>query len=265
MEKIKELREKTGAGMVDCKKALDESKGDIELAIEILRKKGIAKAAKRGDRDMSEGVIRLAVSDDKTQGFIVEINSETDFVARNEKFLKLSDDILRLIREKQPSTMEELLALPMEKGTVTENLELLSGTIGEKLGIRSFDILKSDGTVFAYSHMAGRIGVLVAIDKKNEDELAKNMAMQVAAANPKYLDESAVPAEEIGKEKEVYRELLLKEGKPEEMIDRIMVGKINKYFEEVCLVKQEYIMEDKKKVEEILNGVKVEKFVRYSL
>lgn len=265
MEKIKELREKTGAGMVDCKKALDESKGDIELAVEILRKKGIAKAAKRGDRDMSEGVIKLGTNEAGTMACMVEINSETDFVARNEKFLKLSEDILNTIIEKQPDSLETLLGLPMEKGTVSENLELLSGTIGEKLGIKRFDIVKTSGTVFAYSHMAGRIGVLVSLDKNDEAALAKNIAMQVAAANPKYINTDEVPVAEIEKEKEVYKELLLKEGKPEEMIDKIMVGKINKYFEEVCLIKQEYIMEEKKKVEDVLAGVKVEKFVRYSL
>lgn len=265
MEKIKQLREKTGAGMVDCKKALEEAGGDIDKAVEILRKKGIAKAAKRGDRETSEGVVLVSTNNDKTEGYIMELNAETDFVARNEKFQNLAKEIMKEIEEKKPANIDELNALPLENGTVQETIETLSGTIGEKMSVKGFEIVRSEGTVAAYSHLDGRIGVLVALGQKDKDELAYDLAMQIAATNPKYMSPDEVPAEETDKEKEIYREQLLKEGKPENIIDKIMVGKINKYYEDVCLVKQEFIKDDKKKVEEILGDVKIEKYTRFSL
>lgn len=265
MEQIKELRNKTGAGIVDCKKALEEAGGDMDKAVEILRKKGIAKAAKREDREAKEGVIKIGTNGANTEGYIAEINAETDFVARNEQFKQFSDKVFELVKINKPANKEELMGLPMDGGTVQDNLNNLSGVIGEKLDIKRCDIVSSSGSVAAYSHMGSRIGVLAAINKAGEAELARDIAMQIAAANPKYIYPEDVPAEEINKEKEIYRELLLKEGKPEQMIDKILPGKINKYFEEVCLVKQEYIKDDKKKVENILGDAKVERFVRYSL
>lgn len=265
MENIKKLREITGAGMVDCKKALDEAGGDIDKAIEILRKKGIAKAAKRGDRDTCEGTVKMATNSDHTEGYIMELNAETDFVSRNEKFQNLADQILKVIQEKKPANLDELNALPLENGTVLETIETLSGTIGEKMGIKGFEIIKTAGTVASYSHLDGRIGVLVALDQPGKEELAYDLAMQIAAANPKYLVPEEVPTEETDKEKEIYREQLKKEGKPENIVEKILIGKINKYYEDVCLVKQEYIKDDKKKIEDILDGVKIEKFVRFSL
>lgn len=265
MEQIKKLREKTGAGIVDCKKALEEAGGDMEKAVEILRKKGIAKAAKREDREAKEGVIKIGTNDANTEGYIVEINAETDFVARNERFQQFADKVFELIKANKPADREELMNLPMDGGTVQENLNNLSGVIGEKLDIRRCDIIAVAGSIAAYSHMAGRIGVLAAIDKAGEAELARDIALQIAASDPKYIYPEDVPAEEIEKEKEIYREQLLKEGKPEQMIDKILAGKINKYFEEVCLTKQEYIKDDKKKVENILGDARVEKFIRYSL
>jgi len=266
MEKIKELREKTGAGMVDCKKALDETNGDMDKAIELLRKKGIAKAAKRGERETSEGIVKLAVSDDSSEGYILELNSETDFVARNEKFQEFADKAVEAIKLKKPSNLEELLKTAMEDGiTIEENLNTLSGVIGEKLVIKKFDVLKSAGTVAGYSHMGGRIGVLVALSAKGNEDLAADIAMQIAAVNPSYITPEEVPAEETDKEKEVYRAQLIKEGKPENIIDKILEGKINKYYEDVCLVRQEFIKDDKKKIFELLGDVKIEKFIRYSL
>ncbi len=265
MEKLKELREKTGAGIGDCKKALDEAQGDIEKAVEILRKKGIAKAGKRGDREAGEGVIKVATNDAETEGYILEVNAETDFVVRNDKFQEFSDKIFGLVKGQKPADLEALLGLTMEDGhSVKENLESLSGVIGEKLGIKKFDIL-TGGSVAVYSHMGGRIGAVVALDKAGEADLARDIAMQVAAANPKYISPEEVPAEELDKEKDIYAEQLRKEGKPEEMIEKILGGKVGKYYEEVCLLKQEYIKDEKKKVEDILGPSKVEKFVRYSL
>jgi elongation factor Ts len=265
MEQIKILRDKSGAGIADCKKALEETSGDIEKAMEFLRKQGIAKAAKRGERDASQGVVKLGVSQDQKEGYILEVNSETDFVSRNEKFQNLAESFLTVAKEKKPQNLDELFNLTLEDGhTVKENLESLSGVIGEKLVLKRYDYLKTNGICAAYSHMNGSIGVLVSIDR-DDQALAQEVAMQVAAANPKYIQPEEVNTSEIEKEKEIYREQLKKEGKPAEMIEKILLGKINKYFEDVCLVKQEYIKDDSKKIENILNGAKVEKFVRYSL
>ncbi len=264
METIKKLREMTGAGMVDCKKALDEAAGDLEKAVEILRKKGIAKAAKRTDREANEGIILVAVNDDASEGYIVEINSETDFVARSEKFQEFSKEVLDLIKNNKPTDLESLFALPLGVSTVKESLENLSGVIGEKLEIKRFTVV-SGGSVAAYSHLGGRMGVLVVLDQVGKTEIALDVAMQVAAANPKYLVPAEVTTEEMDKEKEIARELLIKEGKPAEMVDKILEGKMSKYYSDVCLTEQEYIKDDKKKVKDILGGATITKFVRFSL
>ena len=265
MENIKILRDKTGAGMVDCKKALDESGGDINKAIEILRKKGIAKAAKRSDREAGEGVVKVALSGDAKIGYIVEVNAETDFVVRSEKFQDFCEKIMKLIMEKQPKDLAELMALDFSGVSVKDSLSSLSGIIGEKLDIKKYEMLNSLGTVAVYSHLGGKIGVLVALDKEGQSDIAYDVAMQIAAVNPKYINPEDVLAEEIEKEKEIYKAQLLKEGKPENMLDKIMQGKLAKFYEEVCLVKQEYIKDETKKVEDILGIAKVEKFIRYSL
>jgi elongation factor Ts len=264
MEAIKKLREMTGAGMVDCKQALDEAGGDIDKAVEILRKKGIAKAAKREDRAASQGIIKIALNQDGTKGYMLEVNAETDFVAKNSNFQTFGDKVLALIQEQEPADLESLLSLPLDNGTVKEALDHLSGVIGEKLAIKRLAIL-SGACVGAYVHANGAIGVLVSLNQVNQAALARDIAMQVAAANPRYIRPEEVPAEELDKEKEVYREQLKKEGKPVEMIEKILTGKVNKYYEEVCLIRQEYIKDDKQKVEQILKGVAVDKFIRFSL
>ena len=273
MKNIKELRNKTGAGIVDCKKALEEVNNDIEKAVEILRKKGIAKAAKRGGRDTSEGIIKVSANKAGNEGYIVEVNAETDFVVRNEQFQQFAEKVLNIIKDKKPKNKEKLMKLDMDNKTVQENLEILSGVIGEKLDIKRCEVIASAGTVAAYSHMGGKIGVLVSLDRAGENELAYDIAMQIAAADPKYIIPEDAPNEEIEKEKEIDREQLKKDGspqsggagKPKEIIEKILLGKINKYFSEVCLVKQEYIKDDKKCVGDILGEVKILKFVRYSL
>jgi elongation factor Ts len=264
MELIKKLRERSGAGMMDCKKALDESENDLEKALEFLRKKGIAKAAKREGHEANEGCIQLSVNAEGTEGYIIEVNAETDFVARNEKFQNFVKAILELVICSQPADLEALYALKLKTGTVKEDLDELSGTIGEKLVIKNFNIVKG-ASVAGYSHMGGRIGVLVALDAAGKQEIAGDIAMQVAASNPRYIDPSEVPAADIEKEKEIEREIIAKENKPEAMLEKIMVGKINKFYEANCLVKQEFIKNDKQKVEQVLNGAKVVSFVRYSL
>jgi elongation factor Ts len=265
LELIKELRERTGAGMGDCKAILEEALGDMEKAIELLRKKGIAKAAKRADRETGEGLIKIAVNEAATEGYLLEINAETDFVVRSDGFQEFTEKLTAFVSRKAPKTLEELLAMPYEKGSIKEDLGAFSSVVGEKLEIKRYQMVASTGTVGAYSHAGGRIGALVSLDRSGEIELAKEIAMQVAAANPRYIAPEDVPEAETSKEKEIYTEQLRKEGKPEEMIEKIMTGKINKYYEEVCLIKQEYIKDDSKKIENILNGAKVLAMVRFAL
>ena len=246
---IKALREETGAGMMDCKKALEESQGDMEKAREWVRQRGLAKAEKKADRVTNEGYISSYVHGTGKVAALVEILCETDFVARNEQFQKFVDEILALITANEPADLDALHALPMASGdTVKTSLDHMSGTIGEKMEIKNFSVTKSVGTVAAYLHAGGTIGVLVSLDTADRADLARDIAMQVAAANPRYINPEEV-----------------REGKPVEMIDKIMPGKINKYYEEVCLIKQEYIKDDKQKVQDVLGAVKVLKFVRFSL
>ena len=264
MELIKKLREITGAGMVDCQKALKEVGNDLDKAVELLRKKGIAKAAKRGDRETNEGVIKLAVNEANTEAYMVELNSETDFVSRNEKFQELADNVLDIVKNNKPANIDELLDIDHEGMKLKEVVDNLSGTIGEKMVVKNMAVLEGE-TVAAYSHLGGKIGVLVALDKADKKDLAYDVAMHIAAANPKYLKPEEVQAEDLEKEKEIYKEQLLKEGKPEAMIDKIVEGKMGKYYSEVCLLEQEYIKDDKKKIKEILGDVNVTKFIRFTL
>ncbi|MBU0647288.1 translation elongation factor Ts [Patescibacteria group bacterium] len=265
MEKLKSLREKTGAGMVDCKNALTEAGGDIDKAVDILRKKGIAKANKRGDRETSEGIIKIAVDEQSKNGYIMEINAETDFVVLSEKFQEFANKVLKLIIDKKPQEKEQLMSLSLDNLTIQETIDNLSGVIGEKLDIKRFSILSSNGTVAGYTHLGGKIGVLVAVDKIIDKELLVDLAMQIAATDPRYITSDQVPTDELDKEREIYTEQLKKEGKPESIIAKILEGKINKYYGEVCLVDQEYIKDDSKKIKDLLGDVKIESFVRYSL
>jgi elongation factor Ts len=266
MEEIKQLRERTGAGIVDCKAALTEAGGDIEKAIEILRKKGIAKAAKRADRETKAGVILVSVTDDAKAGYVLELNAETDFVVRNDKFKQLGDKTLAAILVNKPTSLEEVLNLKLEDGaTIGESWQHLSGVIGEKMGLNRYDCLTSAGTVAGYAHPQGNIGVLVALSNANATDLARDIAMHIAAASPRYVNSTEVDPAEMEKEKEIYREQLKKENKPAEMVEKILLGKMNKFYEEVCLMDQEYIKDDKKRVKEILAGSTIEKFIRYQL
>lgn len=258
------MREKTGAGIVDCKKALQESGDDIEKAVDILRKKGISKAAKRADKDASEGTIKVATNEDGNEAYILQINSETDFVARNEQFLELTSAIIDVIKENKPADLEALKELPMKDSTVAEQVENLSGVIKEKITLTKFDTLKAP-TVGAYSHMRGTIGVLVGLNKEGMQDVAKDIAMHIAASDPKYIRPSDIPEEELEKERDIHREQLKGEGKPAEIIEKIIEGKINKFYEETCLLKQEFIKDEDKKIEEVLEGAEIETFIRYSL
>lgn len=264
MEDIKKLRESTGAGMVECKKALEEANNDLDKAIDILRKKGIAKAAKRADRVANEGVIKTKVSEDGKKVFILELNSETDFVARNDQFQNFAQEVLNLAVKEDISDLDQILSLKMNDLSVKEALDNLSGTIGEKLALNKIASI-SGQSVAAYSHMGGKIAAIVSLDKENKEELALELAMQVAATNPKYIKSDEVNPEEIEREKNIYREQLLKEGKPEQIIEKILEGKMSKYYSEVCLLHQEYIKEEKKTIKDILGEANIISFIRYSL
>ncbi|MHA1690120.1 MAG: translation elongation factor Ts, partial [Candidatus Heimdallarchaeaceae archaeon] len=210
--------------------------------------------------------VKIAVNDDNDEAYILELNSETDFVSKNEKFQALADSIMKVVVDNKPANLEELMVISMETGTVQEVVDNFSGTIGEKLVVKNFEILNANGaSASAYSHAGGKIGAIVSFDKKIDVDLARDIAMHVAASAPTCINPEDLEQKDIDKEKEIYTEQLKKEGKPEQIIEKILVGKIDKYYTEVCLMKQEYIKDDKQSIENVLGGAKVIKFVRYSL
>lgn len=242
---VKELREKTGAGMMDCKKALQESSGDMDKAIDWLRENGIAKAAKKESRIAAEGITCIKV--DGNEAIILEVNSETDFVAKNENFQSFVSQLTDIVLASKATTVEEAMALPTNEGTVSDLVANAVATIGEKLSFRRFQkMTKTDSEVFGtYSHMGGKIGSLVLL-KGTDQEVAKEVAMHVAAMNPSYLTSKDVPSDVLDREKEIMKEQLINEGKPADRVEQILVGKVNKYYEEVCLVNQIFIKAENK-------------------
>ena len=260
---VKELREITGAGMMDCKKALVECEGDKDKAIDYLREKGIAKAAKKAGRIASEGVV-AAASDGKT-ACIVEINSETDFVAKNENFLALVKKIAEHIVACKPADMDALNASQMDGKTVAEVMTEAVASIGEKLSLRRFEVYTSeDGKLATYIHMGGKIGVIVELSG-GADELGKDVAMQIAAAKPQCIGRDDVDADALAHEREVLRKQALEEGKPEKIVEKMVDGRINKYYKEVCLVEQEFVKDSDKTIKDILGGVEVRRFARFEM
>ena len=264
---VKELRERTGAGMMDCKKALTQTDGDIEAAIDYLRENGIAKAAKKADRIAAEGLAYIEVKGNKA--VILEINSETDFVAKNEKFVALVKNVADAILAAEPKTLEEALQVEAQGGTVEAVINEGIATIGEKLSLRRFEVVsKTDSDAFgAYSHMGGRIGVLTLVEGSTDEEAAKDVAMHIAALAPRYLDESEVPADVLEHEKKVLTEQALNEGKPANIVEKMIVGRINKFLEEITVVKQKFVKDDSLTVEKFVasKGGKLAKFVRYEV
>jgi len=264
---VKELRERTGAGMMDCKKALTQTDGDIDAAIDYLRENGIAKAAKKADRIAAEGLSYIEVKGNKA--VILEINSETDFVAKNEKFVALVKNVAEAILAAEPATLEEALQVEAQGGTVEAVINEGIATIGEKLSLRRFEVVtKSDADAFgAYSHMGGRIGVLTLVEGSTDEEAAKDVAMHIAALAPRYLDESEVPADVLEHEKKVLTEQALNEGKPANIVEKMIVGRINKFLEEITVVNQKFVKDDSFTVEKFLasKGGKLAKFVRYEV
>ena len=262
---VKDLREATGAGMLDCKKALEATNGDMEEAITWLREKGISKAAKKASRIAAEGLAVAKVKGNKA--IVVEVNSETDFVAKNEEFQKLVNIIADTVIDSDVKTVEEANKLTHDGKTIEELVVDKTATIGEKLSFRRFEILeKEDNQVFGtYSHMGGKIVALTLLEK--DEEVAKDIAMQVAAMRPLYLDRDAVPADVLEKERTILKEQAENEGLDPNKIDMIVNGRINKYYEEVCLVDQGFIKENKMKVNKYVEskGSKIISFVRYEV
>ena len=264
---VKELREKTGAGMMDCKKVLTETDGDMEKAIELLRERGIAKAAKKSGRVAAEGLVEAYISEDGKVGAIVEVNSETDFVAKNEEFKTFVKNVAKQIVEKNPKDVEDLLnqEATFEAGkTVNEALVGKIATIGENLSIRRFARFESNGLLESYIHGDGKIAVLIDM-AKGDKEVAKDLCMQIAAARPEYLNEQSVPAERVEKEKEILKVQTMNEGKPEAIAEKIVQGRIRKFFEEICLVDQIFVKDSNMKVSELLKqkDAEVVEFARF--
>lgn len=277
---IMKLREQTGVGMMDCKKALIATDGDFEEAIKYLREKGMASAAKKASRVAAEGLVNCLVADDKKTAVVLEVNCETDFVARSEQFVALVDKLSKHILTSDAKTVEELLAEQFEDGKTGNDLVAEAvASIGEKISVRRFTkfALDVDGLIASYIHMGGKIGVLVEImsagDKAALQELAKNLAMQVAAAKPEFLNKEDVDPAKLENEKEILTAQSRNEGKPEAVIEKMVLGRINKYYKEVCLIEQEYVRDNSMTIKQVVAEcekavgcpVTVSAFVRYEM
>ncbi len=272
---VNELRKKTGAGMMDCKKALTEANGDMEKAIEILRKKGASVAAKRAEKTANEGLILTRVTDNSKTGIIVEVNCETDFVAKSSDFISFANDVLNSIAEKKPKTVSELL----QSDSINNKLNDILGKIGEKIEISRFVVdTIENGFVVDYVHPGSKLGVLVKFQNVNNASeglagIGKDIAMQVAAMKPICVYREEVPKDLVGKEIEIYKEISRKEGKPEQILEKIAAGKLNKFYQENCLVEQEFIKDNSKTVGDLIkefnqnnkSSVKIEGFRRFHL
>lgn len=263
---IKELRDISGAGMMDCKKALEENDNDIKKATEWLREKGIAKAAKKAGRIAAEGLSTVITEGNKA--IILEINCETDFVAKNEKFQNFVNEVARTILNSNAKTNEEALALPCEDGTLNDAVTNMTATIGEKISFRRFTLLeKSDDQNFgAYIHMGGKISVLTLLDGANE-EVAKDVSMHAAAMRPEYVKKEQVPEEQVEHEKKILTEQAIAEGKPANIAEKMVMGRINKFYKEICLEEQEFVKDNSVSVAKYVsnNGGKIIDVIRYEV
>ena len=263
---IKELRDISGAGMMDCKKALEENDNDIKKATEWLREKGIAKAAKKAGRIAAEGLSTVITEGNKA--VILEINCETDFVAKNEKFQNFVNEVARTILNSNAKTNEEALALPCEDGTLNDAVTNMTATIGEKISFRRFTLLeKSDDQNFgAYIHMGGKISVLTLLDGANE-EVAKDVSMHAAAMRPEYVKKEQVPEEQVEHEKKILTEQAIAEGKPANIAEKMVMGRINKFYKDICLEEQEFVKDNSVSVAKYVsnNGGQIVDVIRYEV
>ena len=270
---VKELREITGAGMMDCKKALAATDGDKEKAIDFLREKGIAKAEKKAGRIASEGVVAAYVSDDAKLAAVVEVNCETDFVANTDNFHAMVEKIAKHIAEANPADMDALNESVLDGKSVAEFVTEAVASIGEKISIRRFERYAcEDGLIASYIHMGGKIGVIVELTGGTAEQ-GKDVAMQVAAAKPSCVDRSSVDQKDLDHEREVLRKQALEEGKPEKIVEKMVDGRINKYYKEVCLIEQPFIKDDKVSIQDLMNeligvigeNVQIGRFTRMTL
>ena len=264
---VKDLREKTGAGMMDCKKVLTETDGDMEKAIELLRERGIAKAAKKSSRVAAEGIVEAYVTEDGKVGSLVEVNAETDFVAKNDEFKSFVEDVTKQVALTNPSDVEALLAsksMAEPDKTVKEVLTGKIATIGENMTIRRFVRFESTGLVEKYIHGEGKIGVLVELEN-GDTELAKDICMQIAAAKPEFLDRESVPAERVEKEMKILKAQAMNEGKPAEIAEKMVQGRLGKFYGEFCLVEQDFVKNPDMKIKQLLEskGAKIIRFARF--
>ncbi len=262
---VKELRERTGSGMMECKKALVETDGDIDAAVELMRKSGAAKADKKAGRVAADGAVKVKVSDDGKSAVILEINSETDFVAKDENFQAFADQVLATIAEQQPDSVEALSSLQLGNGqSVEEARQALIAKVGENIQVRRFQQITSDGVIASYLH-GSRIGVLV--DSTTNAELARDIAMHVAAVNPQFVDQDGIPAEFVEKEKSILIAQAESSGKPAEIIEKMIQGRLNKFLAEVTLLGQPFVKDPDQKVSKLLAdaGASVTGFVRYEV
>ncbi len=265
---VKELREKTGAGMMDCKKALTETDGDIEKAIDVLREKGIAKAAKKSDRIAAEGLTSILT--EGNNAVILEVNAETDFVAKNEGFQTLVKELAEQLLKNKPASLEDALTQTMENGaTVADHINAAIAKIGEKLSLRRFAVLsKTDSDAFgAYLHMGGRIAVLTVIEGTTDADAARDVSMHIAALNPKYVSHDQVSQEEVEHEREVLTQQALNEGKPEKIVEKMVEGRLRKFYEEVCVIDQAFVKNPDQTVGQFVQskGGTIRDFVRYEV
>jgi elongation factor Ts len=246
----------TGAGMMDCKNALTEADGDFEKAIEILRKKGQKLSVKRADREAKEGVVLALISDDKKKGIVLKLSCETDFVAKNDDFVNLAKDFAQLALKNYPATLDELLNVDYNGVTIAEKITEQIGVIGEKVALSGYEKLEAP-LVSPYIHMGNRAGVIVGLSKEEESyfEIGRNVAMQVAAMRPVAVDKGDVSSEMIEKEIEIGKEQARQEGKPEAMLEKIAMGKLNKFYQESTLLNQTYVKDGKKSVREYLQEI----------
>ncbi len=253
---VKKLRDITGAGMMDCKKALEEAQGDIDKAIEVLRKKGQKLSLKRADREAKEGAVIAQISDDKKRGVIVKLSCETDFVAKNEGFVNLAHEFARIALEHFPASLDEVLALPYNGITIGEKIVEQVGVIGEKIELAAYERLEAE-MVCPYIHMGNRAAVLVGLNKADEKffEAGRDVAMQVAAMRPIAVDKDDVPADVVAKEIEIGKEQARQEGKPEQIIEKIAMGKLNKFYQENTLLSQAFVKDGKMTVRDYLKNL----------
>ena len=265
---VKELREKTGAGMMDCKKALQQTDGDMDKAIDFLREKGIASAAKKADRIAAEGLTSVIVNGN--DAVILEVNAETDFVAKNEAFQTLVKELGEHLLKSKPASLEEAVASTMDSGTTVEaHINSAISKIGEKMTLRRFEVkTKTENDAFgAYLHMGGRISVLTVLEGTTDADAAKDVSMHIAALNPKYVSHDQVSPEEVEHERQILTQKSLNEGKPENIVAKMVEGRLRKYFEEICLVDQAFVKNPDQTVGKFVEskGGKVREFVRYEV